>query len=125
MSDLALVLAKNDVNYGDLAIVNNDLAFVDGKEAILQHILQSLRMFFAEWFLDTGRGVPYFQQILVKNPDKPKIDALFIDVITGVPGVEQLNSYNFDADFTKRILSIKFSAATTSGVVDYAGLVTV
>lgn len=109
--------------YNDLLIQNNDLVLVDGLSAIKQDILQRLRFYLGEWFLDTTKGVPYFQQILIKNPDQSKIDAIFINTILNTPGVITLTAYSFDLDSVNRILNIKFTAQTTSGTVDYAGLV--
>lgn len=123
MSDLKLALAKNDPNLNDLLIENNDLVLVDAKEAIVQHILQRLRTFLGEWFLDTTIGVPYFQQILIKNPDKAKIQALLLDVIRNTPGVDTLSNYAFGIDTASRVFNVSFRATTTSGIIDYAGLI--
>ncbi len=109
--------------FGDLVLEGGDLVLVDGKEAILQHVLQRLRIFLGEWFLDTSIGLPYFQQILVKNPDQGKIDALFMNQIQGTPGVTLLNSYSASVDTLKRVLTIKFSCETTSGTVNYSGAI--
>lgn len=124
MSDLALQLDKDASDFGDLKLVDGDLVIVpDGIDAIRQHILQRLRTYFQEWFLDNTIGVPYIQQILVKNPDQDKIDAIFQNVILGTPGVTGLTAYSFSGDFVTRQLSVTFSCTSTQGVVDYSGLV--
>jgi hypothetical protein len=124
VSDIALDLDGGSPNYLDLKIVDGDLVLTESTEAIRQHILQRLRSFLGEWFMDNTIGLPYFQQILVKNPDQSKIDALFINQILGTPGVIQLNTYAFKPDFVNRKLEIAFSAQTTTGTVDYAGALT-
>lgn len=126
MADLGLDLNRASLNFGDLELGDdNDLVIVDGTEAILQNIVQNIRWFFSEWFLNTADGMPYYQQILVKNPDQGTIDALFQNRILGTPGVVALTSYSFSPNFVTRQLSISFTVRTTSGTVDYAGLINV
>lgn len=122
MSDFALDLDPASPNFGDLKVVNGDLVMNSGTDSIRQHILQRLRTYFQEWFLDNTIGVPYFQQILVKNPDQAKIDAILLSVILGTPGVVAVNTYSFTADIVTRQLQVTFSCQSTSGVVDYSGL---
>jgi hypothetical protein len=136
MVDIALDLNPTDIalpTYKDLLVVNNDLsltsdAYPEGTaplatNPVLQDILQRIRFFLGEWFLDNTQGIPYFQQILVKNPDQSKIDAIFQNVILGTPGVTQLSSYSFNVNTGARILTVTFSCLTTTGVVSYSGTV--
>jgi hypothetical protein len=122
MSDIKMDLSNGSTDFGDILIENNDLVMVTGKEAIKQDIVQRLRTFLGEWFLDNTIGVPYYQQILVKNPNQSNIDAIFINVILSTPGVTQLSEYSFKPNYTIRQLEIDFIAQTTDGEVDYAGL---
>jgi hypothetical protein len=125
MSDLALDLDPLSTNLNDLQFSGNDLVLTSSTlQDVQQSVLQRLRTFYGEWFLDNTVGLPYFQQILVKNPEQSKIDALFVNTILGTPGVVQLNKYSFVPDFTNRTLRVSFSARCTTGTVDYAGLVT-
>jgi hypothetical protein len=135
MVDIALDLAPADVglaSYKDLLTINNDLALTsDGYPAgsipaaatnpVLQDIIQRLRFFLGEWFLDNTQGVPYFQQILIKNPDQSKVDAIFSNIIMGTPGVQTLTSYSFAIDTTNRIFSVAFRCTSTSGPINYSG----
>lgn len=128
--DIALDLDKASPNYNDLRVVSGDLALVgatndrtDQGQAILQNILQTLRVFLGEWFMDLTIGVDYFNQILVKNPDQSKIDAIFLALIGRVAGVQTINSYSFSPNFLTRQLSAHFSVTTTQGIVNYQGLV--
>lgn len=121
MSDIALDLNPASPTYKDLLITNNDLSIVSGSQGILQDIIQNISFFLGEWFLDNTQGLPWFQQILVKNPDQSKIDAIFQNAILNTPGVEGLNSYAFTVNSAQRILSLNFTAQTTSGTVSYNG----
>jgi hypothetical protein len=129
MVDISLDLNPASPTYRDLLFVDNDLILTsdanpNGTNNILQDIVQNISFFFQEWFLDNTKGIPYFQQILIKNPDQSKIDAFFINTILGTPGVTQLLSYNFTPNYPGRVLNVQFSAMTTSGKVNYSGNVT-
>lgn len=124
MSDIKLDLDPVSASLNDLLIVNGDLVIVDGAQAILQSILQRLRMYLGEWFMDNSIGLPWFDQILVKNPDQSKIDGLIQNQILSTPGVDTLTAYSIvKADFTTRVLEISFEVQTTSGTVNYEGLI--
>src|SRR5882672_11274251 len=125
MADIMLDLNPISPTLNDLLIRDGDLVITpDTLSAVRQHILQRLRIFLGEWFLNNQVGLPFFQQILIKNPDQSKIDALLRNQIQGTPGVEALNSYSFSPDFTLRVLTVSFSARCTGGTVDYEGLIT-
>lgn len=129
MVDLSLDLNPLHVGnptYRDLLVVNGDLALTSdanplGTNPILQDILQRLKFFLGEWFLDTSQGIPYYQQILVKNPDQAKITAIFRNVILGTPGVLQLTAFTLGANFPSRLVTIQFTCLTTTGTVSYSG----
>lgn len=121
--DLKLELSKSSINRGDLAFENADFQLVTEKEAIVQDVVTALRVFFGECFMDNTIGIDFFGQVLVKNPDQGKIDALFINAILSVPGVQSLLEYSFAPDFLTRQLGIRFKAQTIAGIVDYTGTV--
>lgn len=112
----------------DLLVLSGDLvltsdANANGTNPVLQDILQRIQFFSGEWFMDNSQGIPWFQQILVKNPNQAAIDAIFKNVILGTPGVVQLSSYSFTPNLTHRTLIISFIAITTSGTVNYNGTI--
>jgi len=122
--DISLDLNPISPTFNDLLVQNGDLVITPTQlDAIQQHIVQRIRIFLGEWFLDNTIGLPYFQQILVKNPNQSVIDSLFASQILSTPGVTLLNSYSFRVDFVNRTLNISFSALTTSGTVNYQGLI--
>lgn len=92
---LTLAMDENGDIYVDK---NGNFATVSELEALRQKILQRLRLFLGEWFLDTTRGVPYFQNILGENVN-PSIATQILtneiakeDEITAVKNVQ----YTFD-----------------------------
>lgn len=56
-------------NSGDLEISED--GDVSLTQSVRQAVLIRLRWLFGEWRFAPENGVPYFQQIMVKNPDIP------------------------------------------------------
>ena len=112
MSDL------NQQDSGDIEITNNNIDLVLGQEEVRQRLLQRLRTFLGEWFLDKSIGVPYFQDILVKNPNLNLVDAILKVEITETPGVLELLEYDSSLNKSTRQFSVTFTARTISGNVD-------
>ena len=108
--DLAL-----DPNLWDLMLANADLALVSDGASIAQHIKQRLQLFQGEWFLVPTDGVPYFQVVLVKNPDPAVLRQTFSDTITQTPGVSRLVTLSMSYDLPSRTLNVAYQAQTDSG----------
>lgn len=107
----------------DLALsASGDVQTVDGIEAIRQHLICRLRFFLGEWFLDERDGVPYWERVLVHNPDEATIGEALRRTILGTPGVSALASFSLTIDRQARSLALVFEAVTTEGVVTSADL---
>jgi hypothetical protein len=113
MSDLAL-----DTD-GDIKITGSDLTLTTGVDAVKQHLSQRLRTFYGEWFLNMEIGVPYFQQVLRKNPDPVVIDSIFKREIINTPGILQLTEFNLDIAPATRELALSFKALCTGGELTF------
>ena len=100
------------VTNGDIAIENNNLVLIDGEDSLLQRIRSNILFFRGEWFADRTRGVPWFQDVFVKNPNPSVLNAIFGDVIRGVQGVRSLDLLTFDLDSETRQLTIQFQVST-------------
>jgi hypothetical protein len=101
----------------DLVLKNDDLVLVDGVDAIAQDVLCRLRFFAGEWALDTRIGVPYYQEILGQKPQAPAIKGIFREVISGTPGITEVQDLSWDYDGSTRLLSVSFSGQTTAGPI--------
>lgn len=110
MSDLLIGGETND-----LVVTMGDLSLCTGSSAIAQDVLQQLQVFLGEWFLNTSLGLPWLQQILVKQPNIDVIDGLIQNAILAVDGIDQLITYNYTFDSPSRTLSITFQATTYNG----------
>lgn len=93
-------------------------SFVDGAERIAQQINTTLLAFMGEWFLDTSFGVPYFEDVLVKSPDRASIEAIFRARIRAVPGVTQVQAMQLQMERQLRVLRVTYQADTAYGRLD-------
>lgn len=116
---MALDLALSSDHDLDVGLLG-ELSFVDGAERIAQQVKVTLLTFLGEWFLDTTFGVPYFESILVKLPDRATIEAVLRARIRAVPGVERVRRLDLDIDRELRILRVTFDADTTEGRIERA-----
>src|SRR5271157_1234213 len=71
----------------------NDGGIVAGKDQVRQNIEDRLRMVYGEWFLNTEIGVPWFDKVLVKNPDLSAIDIILKSTILDTIEVTELLAY--------------------------------
>ena len=101
----------------DLAIVGKDVLLADGDERIGQQIKVTLLTFMGEWFLDVTHGVPYFEAVLVKAPDRAKIEAVIRAAVMAVPGVRRVTRMDLQIDRQGRSLQIALDADTAEGPV--------
>lgn len=92
---------------GDLAI---PVRIIRGPEAIIQRINSRFGFFLGEWFLDRRLGVPYYRDVLVKNPSIPLVTSVFRRVLAGTPGVERVLSFKASLAPATRTLTASFEA---------------
>ena len=109
MSDLRLGTDK------DLYLENDAIELVTGTEAISQQIAIRLQFFLGEWFMDAREGMPYFRDILVKNPNLALVNATFKQAIEEVPNILRVDKLTTEISASLRTLTVNFSATTTSG----------
>ncbi|AYD65742.1 hypothetical protein DVB37_18835 [Achromobacter sp. B7] len=111
---MALDLALSPDRDLDLDLLGR-ASFVEGADRIAQQINTTLLAFMGEWFLDTTFGVPYFEDILVKSPDRSGIEAIFRARIREVPGVTQVSAMQLQLERQLRVLRVTYQADTTFG----------
>lgn len=111
MSDICL-----DSNH-DLKIESNDLVILTGLEAKVQKLTQKFKLFLGEWFLNTSKGIPYFQKIMTKQVNPSEIDAILKDVILSSEDVIELISFDLQLNSDRKLL-LTFSVRFEEGVSD-------
>lgn len=112
MADLALSTIDDDI-----LVENDQLDIVDGDDAIVQHLKIRLRFFLSEWFLDQRLGIPYLEQILVKNPNLVAVRNIFREAILETPGIATITRFDLRVDAAIRKLTVEFTAAKEDGEV--------
>jgi hypothetical protein len=99
---------------------DHDLDLVDGNLVLVSDLAQRvdcrIRTFLGEHWLNPEIGVGYFDDFLVKNPDKTRCSQLIGDAVRSVSGVSAVDdvTVTFDAGLAK--LSIAFSVTGTDDV---------
>lgn len=103
---------------GDLDVSQHRLRLTsDLGTYVAQRTEQRLKLFLAEWFLNVRKGVPWYRDILIKNPDLDLIQSTFAEVILTTYGVAQLTQYEQVLDNATRTLSVTFSCTLITGEV--------
>jgi hypothetical protein len=107
---------------GDLDLTSGNLRLeTDPAEALAIKLRARYRLFQGEYFLDTRIGVPYFQFILVHNPNLPVVKSILSKVITQTPGVKSLDTFDLTYDRGARTAAFTFRATTDTGAVISGG----
>ena len=114
-----LKFTKSEIGNGlliqDLEVENRDIALVADGEEIDQNIRIRLQFYKGEWFLDIEAGVPYFESILIKNPDLIEVDRIFKVAILEAPEVDRITKYSSSFDQARRVFSVSFRAVSVYG----------
>lgn len=119
MSSIQLVNDGSDPFDGDIQVTDNSLTLTEGVERIRQHLQVRFRLFFGEWFLNTELGVPWFRDVLVKNPAFVVVHEVLKGVVLDTPGVLELERFAFEYDNTIRAMSLDFRCLSTDGFIDF------
>jgi len=101
----------------DLNVSGNDLVLIEDEDQVSQNVDITLQFFKGEYPLDITFGIPYFENVYVKNPDLPEVSAIFKAVIMSVPDVNELLEFDLDYNASARKVSVTFLVNTTFGIV--------
>lgn len=104
-------------NNNEIIIDGYSVKRIDGIEQIRQRIRTRLQLFLGEWFLDRNAGVPWLQQILIKNPRFAVVQGVLKQTILRTPGVNELTAFSItDADVERKIV-VTFTVNTNFGQI--------
>lgn len=95
---------------GDLELTES--GDISTTESIVQAVRIRLRWFFSEWRLGPYLGFPYFEQLLIKNPNEAKLRGLIRDAVTAVDGVTDVTDIQFDVNRAARRASVRITFTT-------------
>ena len=91
------------------------LAMTGDLPGIRQQVMLRLGFFRGEWFLDEERGVPWYEEILIKNPNLIRIREIFRDAILSVSGIREVTYLDLRFSAYARTLDVNFRASTDLG----------
>lgn len=103
---------------GDLLIEGNKFVLTqhNSDDEIAQRLMQRLRFFFGEWFLDVSAGVPWFQIIFEKSTSPDIIEGILKETIIGTEGVVTLDRWvPLEYDPKTRLVQVVFDVTTING----------
>ncbi len=104
---------------GDLAIVDGELAFVTGQDAIAQHIAFRLRTFLNESRYNLSEGPPWTQVILRPGTPQQSIKFILEQIVVETPGVTGCTITTFEIDPETRAATVAGTAQTIEGEVQF------
>jgi len=82
-----------DTSAWDLVLDSNgNIAKADAPYAVAQDVASAIKTFQGELWYDTSQGVPYWQQLLGRNPTSSQIAQAFNAAALTVPGVVTANT---------------------------------
>lgn len=101
---------------GDLDMTHEgQLLFTEGIEQARQEVQCRFGFFLGEYFLDTRQGLPYYRDVLVKNPNRETVLSLFSRTALSVPGIVQVSELTYDLDSRTRKLVVTGEALWIDG----------
>lgn len=93
-------------NNNDLALTAYDLVLTDRSNITKQKLKQVLSLFKGNWFLNLNEGVPYFEEILGKNPSLSRVETLLVREIQRVEEVAEILQLDIAENKTTRTIAV-------------------
>lgn len=107
-----------DVNTKNFTLTDRSLIFTDSDSEYFAQILKiRLNIIKGEWYLNNEIGLPYFTEILVKNPNLSRIEDLFKREIVAVTGEQSIKSFSLDYNQTTRELTVTFTVQVNESLL--------
>lgn len=103
---------------GDLKIINFDLALIENRDQIAQNLAIRLRFILGEWFLDNTAGIPYYEDILIKNPNQYRVESVLKEEIYNTEGILEILRFETDFDSKSRKFTVRIRCDTVSGQIN-------
>ncbi len=100
---------------GDLRI--DDTGDITLTESVRQAVRVRLLWFFQEWRFWPDQGVPYYEEILIKNPNPTAIKRIIREKVKSAAGVTDVENIRFDWDRLNRSATVTLDIITESEVL--------
>ena len=92
---------------GDINI--NDWGDITLTESVRQAVRIRLLWFFNEWRFAPDKGVPYFEEVFIKNPNQARMRRIVRDQALSVRDVRDVTDIQINTNTNTRVSSISFS----------------
>lgn len=123
MIDWKLNNDPSSPSFGDLVLGDFTDYVVTDIDGLVQRLKIRLSVLLGEWFLDTNRGIPYFQEILEKGTSYDKISNAIKLVISQTKDVKTINKFTIeDSENVDRKIIISFAVSSVFGEVEVNNL---
>lgn len=110
MTDLRLDPTTHDIYVGEDGGTRLETGYA---ASVRQRLSVKLQLFAGEWFLNTRLGVPYYRDVLIKNPNFSVIRTLFRGLVSSDPDVA--NVPRLDMTLDGRTLTVDMDATLKDG----------
>lgn len=101
---------------GDIALT--DEGDIQLATSPVQEVLIKLRWYFAEWVFDPEKGIPWFESVLVKNPDLAGIKKRLVKEMLESDGVLEVPRIDLSVDPRTRQAHVSFQFRTDKETYD-------
>ncbi len=98
----------------DFHIVNGDFQVIEDATAVEQRIIERLRSFAREWFLDE-EGLPYLTDIFGRQVNLRTAYSLFLDTIATTRGVSRVTEFDVLVNTDTRSFMVTAAIETVQG----------
>ena len=104
----------------DLVLNNkNNLRFTTTTaEYTAQKVENKMLFFKGEWWLNVNLGIPYYTDILKKNPNLNLVQSILKSEILSMKGVLELLTFELDIDNSERVLYVNYRIRTETDIVE-------
>lgn len=102
----------------DWDLSTGDLQLTTGLAAIRQAVYIHLSFFRGEWFLDREAGVPYFADVLKKNPNPNVLQSVFRRALLEVTGITSVDSMTVAQSPATRTAELRATCSTDAGLLE-------
>lgn len=109
---IAINSTANDL-YMDILTKSLAMTSTTG-ETLAQRIRTELQTFAEEYILNTDKGLPYFQEVMKKNPNMTVVKSLLVAHLGNVVGVTSIRSLDCYID-KDRCLRVSFAVTGADG----------
>ena len=107
----------------DILMKEGDLVITQGGDIVLaDSVRQAIRIrllwFAAEWRFNTEFGIPYYDEVLIKNPNVEKIKLILVREIRKVEEVIDVQNMQIVMDNQNRAAYVTFTVYTSEETFD-------